>query len=68
MSEKKFHNNPEKRDESLYDLNLLGLWSQCGSDWSSTIKEEIQEGINQPLEQEDIDQLLEENRTNLPEK
>ncbi len=51
MSEEKFHNNSKIRDESHCLLNCLGLWSQCGIDWSSVTKEEIQEGINQPIEE-----------------
>lgn len=51
MSQGKFHNNSKIRDKSLSLLNYLGLWSQCGIDWSSTIKEEIQETINQPIEE-----------------
>jgi hypothetical protein len=52
MYKEKFDDNPRTHYESLYDLNLLGLWSQYGSDWSSTIKEEIQADTNQSLEQE----------------
>jgi hypothetical protein len=53
MSEDKYHNTSKTQDESLHDLNLLGLWSQCGSDWSSTIKEEIQATTNEPILQEE---------------
>ncbi len=53
MSEDKYHHTSKIRDESLHDLNLLGLWSQCGSDWSSTIKEEIQADTNEPIVQEE---------------
>lgn len=35
--------------ESIEDLNLASLWSLSGSDWSSTIKEEIQANTNQPI-------------------
>ncbi len=52
MSKEKFDDNPKTHYKSLSDLNLLGLWSQGGSDWSSTIKEEIQADTNQSLEQE----------------
>jgi hypothetical protein len=52
MYKEKFDDNPRTHYESLYDLNLLGLWSQYGSDWSSTIKEEIQADTIQSLEQE----------------
>jgi hypothetical protein len=52
MSKGKFDDKPRKDYKSLYDLNLLGLWSQCESDWSSTIKEEIEADTNQSLEQE----------------
>jgi hypothetical protein len=52
MSQENFNNNPKTRYESLCDLNFLGLWSQCGGDWSSTIKEEIQAATNQSIEQE----------------
>ena len=51
MSEEKFYNNPKIRYKSLSDLNFLGLWSQSGIDWSLTIKEEIKETINQPIEE-----------------
>jgi len=52
MSKEKSDDNPKTHYKSLSDLNLLGLWSQGGSDWSSTIKEEIQADTNQSLEQE----------------
>lgn len=52
MSKEKFDGNPKTHYTSLYDLNLLGLWSQCESDLSSTIKEEIEADTNQYLEQE----------------
>ena len=39
-------NKPKIKYESLKDLNLISLWSQTGSDWSSTIKEEIQADTN----------------------
>lgn len=50
MSQEKFYNKSKLRDSSLNLLNYLGLWSQCGLDWSLTIKEEIQESINQSIE------------------
>ncbi len=53
MSKENFNNNSKTRDESLCDLNLLGLWSQCGRNWSSTIKQEIQAATNQPTEEEE---------------
>jgi hypothetical protein len=53
MSKENFNNIPKTRYESLCDLNLLSLLSQCGSDWSSTIKEEIQASTNQPIEKEE---------------
>ena len=52
MSEENFNKNPNTGYESLCDLNLLGIWFQCGSDWSSAIKEEIQAAIDQPIEEE----------------
>ena len=51
MSQDKFHNNYKIRDQSLSLLNYLGLWSQCGIDWSLTIKEEIEDAIEQPIEE-----------------
>lgn len=39
-------NKPTTKYESLEDLNLISLWSQTGSDWSLTIKEEIQADTN----------------------
>ncbi|HEY9608592.1 hypothetical protein [Allocoleopsis sp.] len=51
MSQNKFHNNSSIRDKSLNFLNYLGLWSQCGIDWSLTIKEEIQDAVDQPIEE-----------------
>lgn len=51
MSQDKFHNNYKIRDKSLSYLNYLGLWSQCGIDWSLTIKEEIQDAVDQPIEE-----------------
>lgn len=42
-------NKPITKYKSLEDLNLLSLWWQSGSDWSSTIKEEIQADTNQPI-------------------
>ena len=46
-------NKPTTKYESLEDLNLISLWWQSGSDWSSIIKEEIQADINQPIAQEE---------------
>ncbi|MBW4549411.1 MAG: hypothetical protein KME25_34155 [Symplocastrum torsivum CPER-KK1] len=37
----------------MHELNLLGLWSQCDSSWSSTVKEEIQAATNEPIIQEE---------------
>lgn len=42
-------NKSTTKYQSLEDLNLLGLWWQSGSDWSSTIQEEIQADTNQPI-------------------
>ena len=42
-------NKPKIKYESLEDLNLITLWSQTGSNWSSTIKKEIQADTNQPI-------------------
>ena len=42
-------NKPTTKYESLEDLNLINLWPLSGSDWSSTIKEEIQANTNQPI-------------------
>ncbi len=53
MSSQKFTNTPRTRHESLYDLHFLSFWSQSGSDWSSTIKEELQAATNQPIEEEE---------------
>ena len=52
-SEDKYHNISKTRDEFLHDLNFLGLWSQCGSSWSSTVKEKIQTPTNEPIVQEE---------------
>jgi hypothetical protein len=52
MSEDEHHHTSKTRDESLRDLNLLGLWSQYRSDWSSTIKEESQAATNEPIVEE----------------
>lgn len=52
MPKENLNKNPKTGYESLGDLNLLGLWSQCGSDWSSTLKEEVQSAINQPIKEE----------------
>ncbi len=46
-------NKPTAKYESLDDLNLISLWWQSGSDWSSTIKEEIQADTNQPIAEEE---------------
>ena len=46
-------NKPTTKDESPEDLNLISLWSQSGSDWSSIIKEEIRADINQPIAEEE---------------
>ncbi|HEY9613614.1 hypothetical protein [Allocoleopsis sp.] len=51
MSQDKFNNNSKIRDKSLSLLNYLGLWSQCGLDWSLTIKEEIEDAVAQPIEE-----------------
>jgi hypothetical protein len=39
-------NKPTTKYESLGELNLIISWSQTGSDWSLTIKEEIQADTN----------------------
>ena len=39
--------------KSLEDLNLISLWWQSGSDWTSTIKEEIQADTNRPIAKEE---------------
>lgn len=52
MSKENLNKNPKTGYESLCDLNLLGLWSQCGSNWSSTLKEEIHAAINEPIKEE----------------
>ena len=54
MSQDKFHNNSKIRDKSLSLFNYLGLWSQCGMDWSLTIKEELQDAIDQPIEEKKL--------------
>lgn len=53
MSEDKYHHTSKTRDKSLRDLNLLGLWSQGGSDGNSTIKEESQSATNEPVLEEE---------------
>ncbi|MBD1834359.1 DUF4278 domain-containing protein [Cyanobacteria bacterium FACHB-472] len=53
ISEDKYHNAFKTQDEFLCDLNLLGLWPQCGSNWSSTFKGEIQATTNEPIVQEE---------------
>ena len=42
-------NKATNKYESLDDLKLISLWSQSGSDLSSTIKEEIQATTKQPI-------------------
>ena len=42
-------NKPTTKSEFIEDLNLISLWSQSGSDWTSAIKEEIQANTNQPI-------------------
>ena len=46
-------NKPTTKYKSLEDLNLISLWWQSGSDWSSTIKEEIQADTNKPIAKEE---------------
>lgn len=46
-------NKPTIQYEPIEDLNLISLWLQSGSDWSSTIKEEIQADTNQPIAEEE---------------
>ena len=46
-------NKPTTKYKSLEDLNLINLWWQSGSDWSSTIKEAIQADTNQPIAKEE---------------
>ncbi len=56
MSQQKLNTTNESTKtqyKSLSDPNLLYLWLPSGSEWSSTIKEEIQATTNQPFEQED---------------
>lgn len=50
MSTQNLNNTPTIEYESLCDLKFLGFWLQCDSNWSSMIKEEIQEAINLPSE------------------
>lgn len=42
-------NKPTTKLESLENLKLISFWLQSGSDWSSTIKEQIQADTNQPI-------------------
>lgn len=51
MPEDKIRKHSKIRVQSLSFLSSLGLWSGCGSNWSSTIKNEIQEDINQTIEE-----------------
>ncbi len=46
-------NKHRTKYESLQDLNLISLWWQSGSDWSSIIQEEIQADIEQPITQKE---------------
>lgn len=39
--------------EYIDDLNLISLWLQSGSNWSSTIKEEIHACTEKPITQEE---------------
>lgn len=49
----KDRNTNKTKYESLEDLNLISLWWQSGSNWSSTIKDDIQADIDQPIAQEE---------------
>lgn len=42
-------NKPRTRYESLENLNLISLWWQSGSDWSSIIQEKIQAATDKPI-------------------
>ncbi len=47
MSQENFNNYSKPNYESLSDLNFLGLWFQCGADWSLMIQQEVQSTLNQ---------------------
>lgn len=48
----KDRNTNKTKYESLENLNLISLWWQSGSNWSSTIKDDIQADIEQPIAQD----------------
>lgn len=52
MSEEKHRRLPITQYESLYDLNLLGLGSASGHDWTSMIQKDCLSTNNQPVEEE----------------
>lgn len=49
----RYTSKPTTKYKSLEDLNLISLWWQSGSEWSSTIKEAIQADTNQPIAKEE---------------
>lgn len=52
MSQEQHRRPPITQYESLYDLNLLGLGSASGHDWTSMIQEDCLATNNKSVEQE----------------
>ena len=50
MSQKIFHQDKTQLNDSLCDLNLLGLWAASGSEWSTIIREDCSITVNQSVE------------------
>jgi len=51
MSQKISHQDTTQFNESLCDLNLLGLWATSGSEWSTIIKEDCLATVNRSVDQ-----------------
>ncbi|MEQ9668254.1 hypothetical protein [Coleofasciculus sp. G2-EDA-02] len=52
MSQKIDHQDTTQFNDSLCDMNLLGLWAVSGSEWSTSIREDCSATVNQPVDQE----------------
>jgi|GEM_PF-2274082 len=50
MSQKIYPQDTTQFNDSLCDLNLLGLWAASGSEWSTIIREDCSITVNQSVE------------------
>ena len=50
MSQKISHQDTIQFNDSLCDLNMLGLWATSGCEWSTIIREDCLATVNQPVD------------------